>query len=146
MEVVKSKISFATVTSITCTVGTYLFGEWETGLQILLLFMVLDTITGVVCAYKDRKLSSQKGYDGLYKKFMVLIILMLAVGLDRMIGQGWAFRTLVIYFYMAMEGVSIIENATRLGLPVPENLVKALEQLQKGNKKEIVKDDRKDKE
>lgn len=116
---------------------TWLFGGWEIGLQILITCMLLDYIMGIMCGYKSQKLSSTTGFQGLRKKFTILIILMLAVLLDRLVGQGWVFRTLVIYFYAAMEGISILENAARLNVPIPEKLKEALLQLKEGNKKEI---------
>src|SRR3712207_2578550 len=119
------------------TIFTFLFGSWEIGLQILITCMILDYVMGIVCGYKEKDLSSNKGFIGLKKKFTILIILILAVLLDRLIGQGWVFRTIVIYFYIAMEGISILENAARLDVPIPNKLKDALIQLQEGNKKEI---------
>ncbi len=121
------------------TMVTFLFGEWEIGLQILIACMALDYVMGLLCGYKNKELSSSTGFIGLKKKFTIIIILILAVLLDRLIGQGWVFRTLVIYFYVAMEGISILENAVRLDVPVPEKLKDALVQLKEGNKKEIKK-------
>lgn len=120
------------------TLGTFLFGEWEIGLQILITLMVCDFISGIICGYKEKDLSSRKGYDGLKKKFSILLILILAVSLDRLIGQGWVFRTLVIYFYVAMEGLSMLENASRLGVPIPDGLKDALIQLKDSNRNEGV--------
>lgn len=122
---------------IFAALGTWLFGAWEIGLQILITCMVLDYITGLMCGTKEKELSSSIGFYGLKKKFTIIIILILAVLLDRLIGQGWIFRTLVIYFYVAMEGISITENAARLGVPVPEKLKDILVQLKQGEKKEI---------
>lgn len=129
--------------SIVATAGTLftaLLGKWEVGLQILITFMVLDYIMGLLCGYKSKELSSEIGFQGLKKKFTILIILVLAVSLDRLMGQGWVFRTIVIYFYIAIEGVSILENAARLDVPIPEGLKNALIQLRDGNKKGIHKE------
>lgn len=115
------------------TLFTWLFGGWEVGLQILITCMALDYITGLMCGYKDKELSSKTGFNGLKRKFTILIILILAVLLDRLIGQEWVFRTMVIYFYVAMEGLSILENAARLDVPIPEKLKNALIQLQEGD-------------
>lgn len=112
------------------TVLTWLFGEWEVGLQILITCMALDYILGLMTGYKNDELDSRKGFNGLKKKFTVLIVLILAVLLDRLTGQEWFFRTAVIYFYVAMEGLSILENAAKLGVPIPGKLEKALIQLQ----------------
>lgn len=112
------------------TLLTWLFGGWELGLQILIVCMILDYIMGLMCGYKEKELSSKVGYNGLKRKFTILIILILAVLLDRLIGQEWVFRTIVIYFYVGMEGLSILENAARLDVPIPGRLKDALIQLQ----------------
>lgn len=93
-----------------------------------------------MCGTKNKELSSDIGFKGLKKKFTIIIILILAVALDRLLGQGWIFRTLVIYFYIAMEGISILENATILGVPFPTKLKDVLVQLKEGNKKDITKE------
>lgn len=119
------------------TLLTWLFGGWELGLQILIVCMILDYIMGLMCGYKEKELSSKIGFNGLKRKFTILIILILAVLLDRLIGQEWIFRTLVIYFYVAMEGLSILENAARLDVPIPGRLKDALIQLrEEGGKSE----------
>ena len=118
------------------TLLTWLFGGWEVGLQILITCMVLDFIMGLMCGYKGKELSSRVGFSGLKRKFTILIILILAVLLDRLIGQEWIFRTIVIYFYVAMEGLSILENAARLDVPIPEKLKKALIQLKEDDLQE----------
>ena len=135
MEKVLQNLKF--IVSILGTVFTFLFGKWEIGLQILVACMILDYILGLMCGTKNKNLSSDIGFKGLKKKFTIIIILILAVLLDRLIGQGWVFRTLVIYFYVAMEGLSILENATVLGVPFPEKLKDLLVQLRDGNKKDI---------
>jgi len=116
---------------------TWLFGGWEIGLQVLVGCMILDYLMGLMCGSKEKNLSSEIGFNGLKKKFTILVILMLSVMLDRLLGQGWIFRTLVIWFYIGMEGLSILENAIRLGVPFPPQLKDVLVQLKEGNKKEI---------
>lgn len=119
------------------TLLTWLFGGWEIGLKILITCMALDYIMGLMCGYKGKNLSSKIGFNGLKKKFTILIILILAVLLDRLIGQQWIFRTIVIYFYVAMEGLSILENAAKLDVPIPGKLKDALVQLKdKGDGKD----------
>ena len=130
---------FSCIGAVVGTILTFLFGEWEIGLQILITCMVLDYVLGIMCGTKNKELSSDRGFEGLKKKFTIIIILILAVLLDRLIGQGWVFRTLVIYFYIAMEGISILENATILGVPFPDKLKDVLIQLRDGNKKDINK-------
>lgn len=130
---------FSFISATIGTILTFLFGKWEIGLQILITCMVLDYILGIMCGTKKKELSSNRGFEGLKKKFTIIIILILAVLLDRLLGQGWVFRTLVIYFYIAMEGISILENATILGVPFPDKLKDVLIQLKDGNKKDINK-------
>ncbi len=116
---------------------TWCFGKWEIGLKILVTCMILDYVMGLLCGKKEKNLSSEIGFRGLKKKFTILIILILSVMVDRLLGQGWVFRTLVIYFYIGIEGLSILENAGRLNAPIPYNLKETLVQLKDGNKKEL---------
>lgn len=114
------------------TVLTYIFGGWDTVLIILVLFMGLDYLTGVIAAIYNKTLSSDIGFKGLLKKFTVLIVLIVAVLLDRLLNSGaWVFRTLVAYFYIANEAISLLENSARMGLPVPQKLLDILAQLKK---------------
>ena len=109
---------------------TWLFGSWDMALTILIVFMVLDYCTGVLKGYVLKQLSSDVGLRGLAKKAVILIVLIEAVCLDRLLNTGhWVFRTLVAYFYIANEGLSLIENCAALGGPVPQQLVDALAQL-----------------
>lgn len=106
-------------------------------LYALLAFVVIDYITGIMCAVVDKKLSSAVGFKGIFKK--VLIFALVGVGhiLDtRVIGSGSVLRTAVIFFYLSNEGVSLLENATYLGLPVPQKLKSVLEQLHDRSEKE----------
>lgn len=129
---------FKSIVAVIGTGVTYAFGTWDTVLTVLIIFMALDYVTGLMCGMYNKELSSQVGFKGLIKKCLILIVLIVAVLLDRLINEGtWVFRTLVAYFYIANEGISIVENAARLGLPVPKKLVEILSQLKEGNKKEI---------
>lgn len=99
-------------------------------LYALVAFVVIDYITGVMCAVADRKLSSEVGFKGICRK--VLIFLLVGIGniLDvQVIGTGSVLRTAVIFFYISNEGVSLLENAGHLGLPIPEKMKDILEQL-----------------
>lgn len=121
---------FNSTVAIIATGFTYLFGGWDTAIIVLITFMVLDYITGVLYAWYTKTISSEVGLKGLSKKFLIILILIGAVMLDRMMSNGtWVFRTLVCYFYIANEGISLLENAGNLGLPIPEKLKSALEQL-----------------
>ncbi len=99
-------------------------------LYALLAFVVVDYITGIMCAVSDHSLSSEVGFKGICRK--VLIFLLVGIGhiLDiQVIGTGSVLRTAVIFFYISNEGVSLLENAAHLGLPVPEKVKAVLEQL-----------------
>ena len=108
----------------------YFVGGADGLLITLLVFMVLDYVTGVMCGIVDKKLSSAVGFKGLFRK--VLIFALVGVGhvVDTsVIGTGGALRSAVICFYLSNEGLSMLENATHLGLPVPEKLKDILAQL-----------------
>ena len=108
----------------------YFLGGADGLLTALAVFAGLDYLTGVLCALAEKRLSSAVGFRGICRK--VLIFAMVGVGhlLDtRVAGSGAAIRTAVICFYLSNEGVSLLENAARLGLPVPERLKEALKQL-----------------
>lgn len=120
------------------TAFTWLFGAWDLALAALITAMALDYLTGVTrSVINGDGVNSEKGFKGLLKKITILYVVVLAVLIDRLIGQGWVFRSLVCFWYAANEGVSILENVASLGLPVPEPLINALEQLKQGNKKEL---------
>ena len=115
----------------------YFLGGCDGLLFALMAFVVIDYITGVMCAINDRKLSSEVGFRGICRK--VLIFLMVGIGhiVDaQVIGTGSVLRTAVIFFYLSNEGVSLIENAAHLGLPVPDKLKAVLEQLHDRSEKE----------
>ncbi|MBN1050310.1 phage holin family protein [Clostridium botulinum] len=117
---------------------TWLFGTWDTALGILILFMFLDYGTGVLRGYVNKELSSDIGLKGIARKAVIFVVLIVAVALDRLLDTGnWLFRTLVCYFYISNEGLSLIENCGSLGLPIPDKLKEALAQLKEGEKKEI---------
>ena len=108
----------------------YFLGGWDGFLYALLAFVVIDYITGLMCAVLDKKLSSEVGFRGIFKK--VIIFKLVGVGhiIDkRVIGDGSVFRTAVIFFYLSNEGVSVLENAAHIGLPIPSKLKDILEQL-----------------
>lgn len=115
----------------------YFLGGWDGFLYALLAFVVIDYITGLMCAILDKKLSSEVGFRGIFKK--VLIFSLVAIGniVDQsVIGEGSVIRTAVIFFYLSNEGVSILENAAHIGLPVPQKLKNILEQLHNRDGKE----------
>ena len=106
------------------------FGGMDGLLTVLVAFVVLDYITGVLCAVIEKCLSSETGFKGICQKVMIFCLVGMANLLDtQIIGSGSMLRTAVIFFYSANEGISITENAARIGLPVPEKLRKVMEQL-----------------
>ena len=108
----------------------YFLGGCDGLLYTLLAFVILDYVTGIMCAITDRKLSSAIGFKGIFRK--VLIFALVGVGhlLDvQVLGVVGVLRTAVIFFYLSNEGVSLIENAAHLGLPIPAKLKAVLEQL-----------------
>ena len=99
-------------------------------LYTLLAFVIVDYITGVMVAISSKKLSSEVGFKGIFKKVLIFILVGIAHLIDsELIGTGGAVRTAVIFFYLSNEGVSLLENATRLGLAVPPKLKGILAQL-----------------
>ena len=119
---------------------TWFLGTWDIALQVLVCFMVLDYITGVLRAYVNKEVSSAIGLKGIARKTVIFIVLIVAVLLDRLLNTGnWVFRTLICYFYIANEGISLLENCAGLGLPIPEKLKEALAQLKEGEKKKVTK-------
>lgn len=119
---------------------TWLFGTWDTALIVLVSFMALDYLTGVLRAIVNKEVSSDTGLKGIARKAVIFIVLIVAVLLDRLLNTGtWVFRTLICYFYIANEGISLLENCAGLGLPIPDKLKDALAQLKDGEKKELNK-------
>ena len=115
----------------------YFLGGCDGLLYALIAFVVIDYITGVMCAISDKTLSSEVGFKGICRK--VLIFLLVGIGhiVDaQVIGNGGVMRTAVIFFYLSNEGISLIENAAHLGLPVPDKLKAVLEQLHDRSEKE----------
>lgn len=113
----------------------YFLGGWDMALEILLVMIFLDYITGVFKAIFNKKLNSEVGIKGIIKKVGYLIIVAVSVMLDRIIGDTGAIRNVVIFFFVANEGISLVENWVAMGLPMPQIIVDTLEQIkQKGDK------------
>ncbi len=108
----------------------YFLGGCDGLLYALIAFVVIDYITGVMCAINDHSLSSEVGFRGICRKVLIFLLVGIANILDvNIIGTGSVLRTAVIFFYISNEGVSLLENAAHLGLPVPEKIKLVLEQL-----------------
>lgn len=108
----------------------YFLGGSDGLIFALLAFVVIDYITGIMCAVTDKKLSSEVGFKGICRKVLIFLLVGVANILDvQVITTGSVLRTAVIFFYISNEGVSLLENAAHLGLPIPEKLKTVLEQL-----------------
>ena len=115
----------------------YFLGGCDGLLYALIAFVVIDYITGVMCAIIDRKLSSAVGFKGIFRKVLIFLLVGIANIIDvQVIGTGAVLRTAVIFFYISNEGVSLLENAGHLGLPIPEKIKTGLEQLHDRAEKE----------
>ena len=115
----------------------YFLGGWDGLLYALIAFVVIDYLTGVMCAISDKTLSSEVGFKGICRKVLIFLLVGIAHILDvNVIGSGGVLRTAVIFFYISNEGVSLLENAAQLGLPVPEKIKVVLEQLHDRSEKE----------
>lgn len=125
------KVVINNICSVILTTIVYLLGGIDIALQCLLIMIILDYISGVASAIYNKKLNSQVGLKGILKKFMYLVIVCVSVILDRIIGNTGAIRTLVIYFFVANDGISILENIGKMGIPLPKKLIDTLEQLKK---------------
>lgn len=117
-------------------IGWFLGGN-DGFIYALLAFVVIDYITGIMCAIADKELSSEVGFKGICKKVLIFALVGIGNLLDiYILGQAGILRNVVIFFYLSNEGVSILENASHLGLPVPEKLKEILKQLHNRNESE----------
>ena len=108
----------------------YFLGGCDGLIIALLVFVVMDYLTGVMCAIADKKLSSAVGFKGICRKVLIFMLVGIANIIDvEVIKTESVLRTAVIFFYLSNEGISLLENAGHLGLPIPEKLRKVLEQL-----------------
>ena len=135
IDLIWTKLQIA-ITAIGGWLGYFLGGV--DGLMIaLIVFMTLDYLTGLMCAVLNKKLSSAVGFRGIFKKVLILIMVGIANVVDvHVVGTGSALRGAVICFYLSNEGLSLLENASYIGLPVPERLKEVLAQLHNRDKKE----------
>ena len=123
------QIEWGAVVSAVGTAFSYICG-WDGAIEALLCLMLIDYISGVMAAYINPNLSlnSQRGFKGICKKIMIMLLVAVAHIVDRAVGQAMA-QAIVVWFFIGNEGLSIIENAAKAGLPVPEKLKQTLEQL-----------------
>lgn len=119
------------IASVILTAFIYLVGGFDIAIQSLLIVMVVDYLTGIASAIYNKELSSKIGFKGILKKFSYLCVVALSVVIDNLTGQSGLIRTLVIYFFVANDGLSIIENMAEMGVKLPQKLIDALEQIKK---------------
>lgn len=117
------------VLSVILTTIIYILGGFDVALKSLIIIVIIDYLTGVGSAYYNKKVSSKKGLKGIVKKFCYFLIVALAVVIDNLMGQSGVIRTLVIYFFVANDGISIIENMAEMDVKLPKKLIESLEDL-----------------
>lgn len=118
--------------SIIGTWFTFFIGGWQLLLTILVVFMVIDIATGIIKALIKKKLNSKIGYKGFLKKATIMLVIIFANWLDMLTtSNAPVFKTLAIYFYIGMEGLSILENLNDIGVPIPRAISKYINQLAK---------------
>ena len=121
---------FKNILAGVCTVLSFLFGDMEGLMVALIALIILDYISGVIAAAAEKRLSSEIGARGIAKKIFMLLIVALANIVDiNVIGDGHVLKTVTVVFYICNECISLIENAGRIGVPVPKKLLDVLEQL-----------------
>ena len=117
----------------------WFLGECDGLMYALIAFVIADYVTGVMCAVSDKRLSSEVGFNGICRKVLIFVLVGMANILDmHVIGTGCVLRTAVLFFYISNEGVSVLENAGHLGLPVPARLLNVLEQLHEDAEQEDI--------
>ena len=135
IDLIWTKIQVA-ITAIGGWIGWFLGGV-DGMLIALIVLMVLDYISGVMCAIEDKKLPSAVGFKGIAKKVLILMLVGVANILDtNVVGGGAVLRGAVICFYLSNEGLSLLENVAYLGLPIPDKLREILAQLHNRSEKE----------
>lgn len=128
------EVFYKTTTAGVGAIVGYLFGEWSVLLQILLAFVIIDYISGLLASGVEGKLSSKVGFRGIAKKLMIFVLAAVGHLVDKAIGDGSMIQNAIVFFYLGNELLSILENAGRTGLPVPEQIKNAVDVL-KGKSK-----------
>lgn len=126
------KYVISNVISVILTFLIYLLGGFDIALKSLLIVIVIDYATGILSAIYNKQINSKVGFKGILKKFSYLLIIALSVIIDNILGQSGTIRTLVIYFFVANDGISILENVAEMNIPLPPKLLETLQQLKTG--------------
>lgn len=116
------------------SVVCYLYGAFDTPVEILLLAVLIDYLTGISRAIVKKKVSSQSGLRGFIKKVVILLVVAFGVQLDKLVGSQGMIRNFIMYYYIGVEGLSILENCVSLGVPFPDVIKNTLEQIREGKK------------
>ena len=125
---------FSTLSAIGAGVASTLLGGWDKSLEILLIFIIMDYVTGVAAAFKTKTLKSSVGFEGLMKKGAIFLIVILAAQLDRITGNAaGVFRTSTAFFFIANDALSVLENVGEMGVRQPAFLTSALTKLRDEN-------------
>ena len=122
---------FNDIFSVILTTFVYLMGGFDIALQSLIIVILIDYLTGIASAIYNKELSSKVGFKGIIKKFCYLLVVALSVVIDNLTGQSGIIRSLVIYFFVANDGISIIENMAEMNVKLPKKLIDSLEQIRK---------------
>ncbi|MDD6381884.1 MAG: phage holin family protein [Selenomonadaceae bacterium] len=130
MMPVRMETIWGSITGAAGVITSFLFGEWNTAIEALVVTMLIDYISGVIAAYINPNLSlnSQRGFRGILKKIMILLLVSLGHFLDYATHQQ-LICVAITWFFLGNEGLSIVENAAKAGVPIPEKLRDTLEQL-----------------
>jgi len=121
--------------TLTLTGLTWLIGDWHVSLSILVVFMTFDFITGIIKSWITGEVSSKKGFKGILKKCMYFVALIVANMLDLLIGGVPVFRTMVAYYLIAVEAISLIENLEAMNVPLPQQLKEKFAGIRENNNK-----------
>lgn len=119
------------IISVILTTCIYLLGGIDIALTSLITVIVIDYLTGIASAVYNKELNSKTGIKGILKKFCYLLVVALSVVIDNLTDQSGVIRTLVIYFFVANDGLSIIENMAEMGVKLPQKLLDSLEQIKR---------------
>lgn len=128
------KITFDSIIAVLGTAFSYLLGGWDMALKVLITFIVIDYISGLMKAVYNKEVSSSIGYKGLLKKGSIFLVLIVANLLDLATNANAPiFRTMACYFYIANEGISVLENLSMMEVPIPTPIKDMLEKMKKDN-------------
>lgn len=127
------------ISSIGASIATSVIGQWDISLQILIILVVVDYITGFVKSYINNELSSKTGAKGILKKILIFIIVVVANQVDILLNMAPIIRGSVCFFYCANEALSILENVTDSGIPIPKFIKQTLLQIKENNNDKDIK-------